>query len=550
MAIGVYLGWIRYMTPSWSLSPRANFFVKALWTGGAVGSAWLVAKRMLDKFQHLDHDKHSLNQLKCKMLLKEAEKANGPQKKETLDQCRSIFALLPVCAATEEIGVLLAKQYIDINGEDQAALCVKTFFNSSSCWKIIDHVKQRPAVDINLMKQLLNRVYDTLHWNLDKKQPLSLVEETLRLGKARDQWGGIFSASDVLWYAQKHLSTLEGVDRVRAECLFLEYAYACPPSGLETAKANVQDAYLRLNGDRRQMEASLYLANSYHQVGLETLAQQALDKIQSDLNDTPVLDPDDLLHLGMLNKVFTIPFADAVEKVKSRFSKESLSVHGLLKIAYACIKAGHLPLAVECIQEAFAFVKTLPPKVSHNAPLVFEVIELHRTYVSIENQDVIADVFEPFYNELIPLSCAHYGAKVLALRNTKQEYDKAKTFLTAHLKKLKDAPYFQYHLKDLFDQLLFLTQSSVLPQPQKQLILDEAAQLLPKLNDQIGAAIQLADAYLDHDFEQCRQMSKKCEILINTHWRLNITVITAVVLVILWGTAAVFRPSLIPTNGS
>jgi hypothetical protein len=545
MATGVYLGWIRCVIPSLSLSPRAHFFVKVLWTGGAVGSVWLVAKRMLDKFQHLDHDKHSLNQLKCKMLLKEAEKANGPQKKEMLDQCKSIFASLFCSAAKEEIGVLLAKQYIDINGEDQAALCVKTFFNSSSCWKIIDHVNQRPAVDVNLMKQLLNRVYDTLHWNLDKKQPLSLVKETLRLGKARDQWGGNFSASDILLYAQKHLSTLKEVDRVRAECLFLEYTHECRPSGLEAAKANVQAAYLTLNGDRRQMEASLYLANSYHQVGLETLAQQELDKIQSDLNDTPALYPDDLLHLGMLNKVFTIPFADAVKKVKSRFSKEGLSVHGLLKITYACIKADHLPQAVECIQEAFAIVKTLPPNVSDNAPLVFEVIELHRNYCSIENQDVIADVFEPFYNELIPLSCAHYGAKVLALRNTKQEYDKAKIFLTAHLKKLKDAPYFQYHPKELFDHLLFLTQSQTLPPPQKQLILDEAVQLLPKLNDQTGAAIQLADAYLDHDFAQCCQMSKKCEILINTHWRLNITVITAVALVILWGTAAVFRPSFL-----
>jgi hypothetical protein len=455
-----------------------------------------------------------------------------------------LFSLLPCSAATEEIGVLLAKQYVDIDRHDQSALCLTAIFNSSSCWSIIEHVKKSLAVDVSLMKQLLNRAYDTLTWNLDKKKPLLLIGEYLRLAKARNQWVANFSANDAFLCARKLLDSLEGVDRIRAECLFMEYEYECLPSTqVEKEKSSVQVAYWKLGNAQDQMLASIYLATSYQNVGFYTLAQKEREKIQSILNENTALVPHDLLLLGKLNKIFTFRFTEAVEKVKSRLSKEVSTAPLLLTLAHACIDAGLLPKAIECIQEAFDTVKTLPP-CSNYRFLVFDIIVLHRTHFSTDDQDVLADVFEPIYNQLIPVERIQFAAKVLTLRNKKLEYDKATAFLTGHIKDLKEATWFKNHPEDLFDHLLSLSQSQALPQQQKQMIFSEASQLLPQLKDHAEAAIQLAGAYLEYDLEKCRQAVKICENLINLTWRLNVAVITGIALCILGGTVAIFRPSL------
>jgi hypothetical protein len=499
MTSGVSLSGIRSWTPTWQAPSKVNFFVGLLWTGAVATGVWLAYKVMWAPRLHLLHQtKHNLTLLQCKILLKEAE--NTPQKKETLDKCKKLILTLPSSAAADAVLLPLAKQYLDLDRPDE--VLVDHIASYSTCKQLIEYLNSRNLPPINA---LLNRAYKVLCANLDKTPALANIEEFLKFAQASEKYSVDFSDAHGKAVAER-FTLVNKVDQVQAYWLFMNYYHDRKESHkVQEMTEEAKNAWQAIRDPSDKMRASIYLAVAYFLVGDEKAKDFEITKLLNQTKSTTTITAENLILLGKLRKLTPFAFPFCVDRFKFCQPTTANQAEVLLQVAQAHIEAGLSDEVPHYLTEALNATYALPFTLE-NCKLLLKIIRGHRDYFSIRDTDVIATNLDPFYFKLPPQDRIPLGIEVLQMRNSKQEYDKAKTFLTHLLEDLKTVE----DPQEQINQLLSISDSQDLPHEQNLMILKEAGNLLPKLKNPTATGIKLAEACLKSDLEKSRKMSETC----------------------------------------
>jgi hypothetical protein len=530
MTSGVSLSGIRSWTPTWQAPSKVNFFVGLLWTGAVATGLWLAYKVMWAPRLHLLHqNQHNLTLLQCKILLKEAE--NTPQKKETLDKCKKLILTLPSSVAADTVLLPLAKQYLNLDRPDE--VLVDHIASYSTCKQLIEYLNSRKLPPINA---LLNQAYKTLCANLDKTPALAKIKEFLKLAQASD-----FPDAELKAVAERR-TLVNKVDQVHADCLFMHYYHdQIPkrPDRVNDMKSRAKDAWQAISDPSDKMRASIYLAMTYAFIGDETAKDLEMSELLKQTQSTATITAENLILLSTLRTRIPVAFNCCVDRFRLCQSINVSEAEVWLQVAQASIESGFSSEVPHYLTQALKATYALPFTLE-NCKLLLKIIRGHRDYFSIRDTDVIATNLDPFYFKLPPQDRIQLGIEVLQLRNSKKEYDKAKTFLTHLLEDLKTVE----DPQEQINQLLSISDSQDLPHEQNLMILKEAGDLLPKLKNPTATGIKLAEACLKSDLETSRKMSETCTNFVKRDCRFfYIEMIAGVISAIF--TTAIIGPSLL-----